>query len=239
MGKGENAGNHYFLVFPQCCLLYQRKQEGHDGPGSLTWVISPTNEFYIFVPLVPTCDLRRGASFDSKGHHVNKIDKGLQGDATYRKSKLYLFQFQKKNFEVCLLCSYVPTCDHRGGINFDLKGIIWTKLIKIHKEMLNTKYQSSNPSSFREEEFWSWFSLFLCSNLWPPGWGQFWPHEHHMNKLGRCPQGDAKNQISKLYTFLFLRKRILKMGFFVPMFQLVTPGLGPILTLGASYEQTW
>ena len=33
--------------------------------------------------------------------------------------------------------------------------------------------------------------------------------------------------------------RILKMGFFVPMFQLVTPRLGPILTLGASYEQTW
>ena len=60
-----------------------------------------------------------------------------------------------------------------------------------------------------------------------------------MNKLGRCPLGDSKNQISKLYTFQFQRKRILKMGFFVPMFQLVTPVLGPILTLGASYEQTW
>ena len=31
-------------------------QEGYDGPGSLTWVIFPTIEFYIFVPLVPTCD---------------------------------------------------------------------------------------------------------------------------------------------------------------------------------------
>ena len=103
----------------------------------------------------------------------------------------------------------------------------------------DAKYQSSNPSSFRDEEFWSWFSLFLCSNLWPPGWSQFWPHEHHMNKLGRCPQGGAKNQISKLYTFQFQRKRILKMGFFVPMFQLVTHGLGPILSLGASYEETW
>ena len=56
-------------------------------------------------------------------------------------------------------------------------------------------------------------------------------------KLDRGPQENAKNQISKLYTFQFQRKRILKMGFFVPMFQLVTPGLGPILTLGASYEQ--
>ena len=62
--------------------------------------------------------------------------------------------------------------------------------------------------------------------------------EHHMNKLGRCPQGDAKNQISKLYTFQFQKKRILKMGFFVPMFQLVTHRLGPTLTLGA-YVQTW
>ena len=58
-----------------------------------------------------------------------------------------------------------------------------------------------------------------------------------MNKLGRCPQGDAKNQISKLYTFQFQRKRILKMGFFIPMFQLLTPRLGPILTLGASYKK--
>ena len=44
------------------------------------------------------------------------------------------------------------------------------------------------------------------------------------------PQGDAKNQISKLYAFLFQRRKILKMGFFVPMFHLVTPGVGQILT---------
>ena len=43
---------------------------------------SPTNEFYIFVPLVQTCDPWSGARFDPKGHHMNKIDKGLQGDAT-------------------------------------------------------------------------------------------------------------------------------------------------------------
>ena len=52
----------------------------------------PKNEFYIFVPLVPTCDPRGGASFDPKGHNMNKIDKGLQGDVTYQKSKLYPFQ---------------------------------------------------------------------------------------------------------------------------------------------------
>ena len=34
------------------------------------------------------------------------------------------------------------------------------KLIKVHKKMLNTKYQSSNPSSFREKNL---EVGFLCS----------------------------------------------------------------------------
>ena len=59
-----------------------------------------------------------------------------------------------------------------------------------------------------------------------------------MNKLVRGPKGDAKNQMSKLYAFQ-LQRRILKMGFYVPMFQLVNSGVGQILTQGASYEQTW
>ena len=103
---------------------------------------------------------------------------------------------QRKNFEVGLLCSYVPSCDSRGGANIDPRDIIWTNLVEVHKEVPHTKYQSSVPSSFREEEFWSLMSLFLCSNMWIKGRGQFWPH--HMNKLGRGPLGDATYQISKL-----------------------------------------
>ena len=47
--------------------------------------------------------------------------------------------------------------------------------------MLYTKYESYRPSSFREEEFLSLPSLFLCSNLRPraPGLGQFRPQKHH------------------------------------------------------------
>ena len=90
--------------------------------------------------------------------------------------------------------------------------------------MLHTKYQGSRPSSFREEELWRWSTLFLCSNLWAPGQGQFWPKEHHMNKLGRGAQGDAIYQIWKhLALQFFQRRRILKFSFFVCMFQLVTP----------------
>ena len=58
-----------------------------------------------------------------------------------------------------------------------------------------------------------------------------------MNKHGRGPQGDATYKISNFYAFQFQRRRIFKIGFFVPMFQLVTPGVGLVLTPGASYEQ--
>ena len=67
------------------------------------------------------------------------------------------------------------------------------------------------------------FKVFLLcsyvSNLWPPGWGPVWPQGHHMNNLGRGPQGDATYKISKLYAFYFKRRKILKFSFFVPMFQ--------------------
>ena len=41
---------------------------------------------------------------------------------------------------------------------------------------------------------------FACD---PRRQGQFSPHEHHINKLGRGPHGDAKHQISKLFAFQF------------------------------------
>ena len=75
-----------------------------------------------------------------------------------------------------------------------------------------------------------------------PGWANLDPQGHHMNKLGRDQQGDAAYQISKLYAFQFQRRRILKMlkmGFFISMFQLPPPPPPPNLTPGISYEQTW
>ena len=72
---------------------------------------------------------------------------------------------EKKNFEDGLLRSYVPTSDPRGRASFDPRGIIWTNLVEVIKEMLYTKYQSSRPSSFREEEFRNFLSLFLYFNL--------------------------------------------------------------------------
>ena len=74
---------------------------------------------------------------------------------------------EKKNFEVCLLCSHVQNCDTLGGASFDPSG-----------------------------------------------------------NLGRGSLEDALYEKSKLYS-LFL------------CFKLVTPGSGPVLTPGASYEQPW
>ena len=65
---------------------------------------SPPNEFYTYVPLVPTCNPLGGARFDPK-EHMNRIDKGLQGCATYQKSKLYPFQFQRR---ILKLVFFVP-----------------------------------------------------------------------------------------------------------------------------------
>ena len=126
-------------------------QEGHDGPGSLTRVIFPKNGFYISVPLVPTSDPRGGASFDPTGHHMNKIDKGLQGDATYQKSMLYPFQCQRRR--ILKLVFFLPMFQ----LVTPVVGSVFTqrnhmnKIDKGPQRNANNKYQSSNPSSFREE----------------------------------------------------------------------------------------
>ena len=75
--------------------------------------------------------------------------------------------------------------------------------------------------------------LHLCSfgfNLWPPGWASFDPKGHLVNKIDKGLQGDATYRKSKLYLFQFQRRRILKLVFFVPMFQLVTQVMGSVLT---------
>ena len=164
-----------------------------------------------------------------------------------KKSKVYPFKFQRRR--ILKLVFFVPMFQLVTPLwgQFYSKGIIWTRLIKVHKEMLNNKYQSTNPCSFREEEFWSWFSLFLCSNLWPPGRGQFWPHQHG---VAFDQRGIIWPNLVEVYKEMLRpnikalclpvqRRRILRMGFFVPMFQLVTPRVGSILTPGASSKQTW
>ena len=149
------------------------------------------------ITIVPTCDPQGGASFDPRGIiwiELIKVHKAMlhtnqsSNPSRFREEELW-------TLPSLFLCSNLWP---QGGANLDPKSIISKNLVEVNKEMLHTKYQSSMPSIFREEEFWRWPSLFQCSNLWPPGWGQFWPQGFHMNKLGRGPLEDATYQISKL-----------------------------------------
>ena len=114
--------------------------------------------------------------------------------------------------EFDLLRSSVPTCVPRGGATFDPQDMKWTNLTEVQMEMLNTKYQSSTPSSFREEEFWRMSSSVPWSNLRPPpkppspGCGHFWPQRHHMKNLVEVHKEYAAYQISKFHTFQFQRR---------------------------------
>ena len=123
---------------------------GHDGPGSLTWVIFPTNEslflcFQLVTPEVQPVLIPMGIIW-------MKFTKVYKEMLHTKIKALSLPVSEKKSFEVGLLRSHVPTCDTRVGVSFDPKGIIWIKL-KVHKEMLNTKYQSSSPYSLGQKDF--------------------------------------------------------------------------------------
>ena len=50
-------------------------------------------------------------------HHMNRLDTGPQGDAIYSvpNIKALCLSISEKNFEICLLCSYVLTCDPWAG----------------------------------------------------------------------------------------------------------------------------
>ena len=113
--------------------------------------------------LCSTYDPQGGASFDPRGilwTNLVEVHKEMPHTKYLRHPVS-----EKKNFKDGLLCSYVPTCDPRGRASFDPRGIIWTNLVEVLKEMLYTKYHSSRPSSFRKEKFRSFSSLLLCFKL--------------------------------------------------------------------------
>ena len=59
--------------------------------------------------------------------------------------------------------------------------------------MLHTKFQTSGPSGFEEEDF---LIYFYGLNLGPMAWGHVGPWDLFFNKLGNGPPGNSKYQIS-------------------------------------------
>ena len=76
----------------------------------------------------------------------------------------------------------------------------------------------------------------VCSGLTMPIWQKKRRLIFEIFTIKKCTLF-LEPSISNLYAFRFQRGRILKISFFVSMFQLVNPGTGPVLTPGASNEQ--
>ena len=82
------------------------------------------------------CDSRGGVSFDPK--EIIRIE-SIKVHKEMLNIKYQSFPVSEKmNFEVGVLCSYVPTYEARGGASFDPQDIIWTNLVDVHTEMLTT-----------------------------------------------------------------------------------------------------
>ena len=85
----------------------------------------------------------------------------------------------------------------RGWANFDPRGIIWTNLVEVHKEMLHTKYQGlhlpvSEKKNFEDGPFCTYVPT--CD----PRVGPVLTPGASYEELGRGPEGDAIYQIWKL-----------------------------------------
>ena len=69
--------------------------------------------------------------------------------------------------------------------------------------MLHTKFQASEPSGSKEEDFLIYSIHFYGSNLGPLARGHLGPWDLHLNKLGRGALGNATYQISNTWAMWF------------------------------------
>ena len=99
-----------------------------------------------------------------------------------KKSKCYPLQLQKRR--ILKLVFFVPMF-HLVTTRIGAQENHMTKIdmIKVHKEMLNNKYHSSKPAiSEKKFEVGLLCSYVPTSDHPTPGWSQFGPLGHDMNK---------------------------------------------------------
>ena len=114
---------------------------------------------------------------------------------------------EKKNFEGGLLCSYFQTCEPRGRANFDPRGIKCPNLVEVYKQILHTKYQSSMPSSFREDNF-----QILCYffSFWLTWLQELWVEFNLLNNFSRASPKGHSCQVSTRLAQWFSRRCLTK-----------------------------
>ena len=113
----------------------------------------------------------------------------------------------------------------RGVANLDPRGMVGRIYAGDHLTLLHTKYLSSGPYGFREENFLS-FSHFKSIGVNEPwGVGKFGPKGHGWQNLCREPLNIATYLRSKLWALWFQRRFV---NFFFPIISLWEHGqLGP------------
>ena len=84
---------------------------------------------------------------------------------------LGLVVLEKKIFLCFPHCKSMGANEPRGGAIFDPRGMIGRIYIEDHSTLLHTKYESSGPFGFREEDF---FYIFPHDT---PGAGPVWTPE--------------------------------------------------------------
>ena len=88
---------------------------------------------------------------------------------------------------------------------------------------LNRSPESVSP----QNEFYLLY--YYCSNLWPPGWGQFWPQGYHMNRIDIGPNIIVQGQMIKALLLLVSEKKNFKVFLLCSYVSNLWPlGLGPI-----------
>ena len=81
----------------------------------------------------------------------------------------------------------------------------WQKISKKRAMMaLNRSPESVSP----QNEFYLLY--YYCSNLWPPGWGQFWPQGYHMNRIDIGPNIIVQGQMIKALLLFVSEKKNFK-----------------------------
>ena len=117
--------------------------------------------------------------------------------------KVLRLPVSEKNF----LCSWAQTCDPHSGSSFDPRDILCTRVL-----LQDARCQVSKLYAFQFQrrkilKFSIFVPFFLTCDS-SKGGANFDPREHHTNKLGRDPLGDATNQISSSTSASFRRKEI-------------------------------
>ena len=92
---------------------------------------------------------------------------------------------------------------------------------------LNRSPESVSP----QNEFYLLY--YYCFNLWPPGWGQFWPQECHMNRIDIGPNIIVQGQMIKALLLLVSEKKNFKVFLLCSYVSNLWPlGRGPIWPRG-------